>query len=201
MKESIGTVIASIICILILVIPLPAGALYLRFHIKDAGAGDYKLYYTTDGSQAFCEEQCIEGSLNSSGDEVTFRIDGTLEEKITGMRFDLPPTDQMVVLDSVSASSAGMVKDRWSVTDIFAPENLSMTNSAEVQVVPSRELAYISTSADDPYVIFAPNIVGELTGLFSHKFITKIVIVLLIVAGMIFAKLNLFEVRDGSERT
>ena len=100
-------------------------------------------------------------------------------------------------MDSVSASSGGTVNDRWSVSDIFDAGNLVMINGVQVQPVPSRELTYISTTENDPYVVFAPNIVNELTGHFSHKWGTKIVIVLLIMAAVLFYKKDLF----GSDKT
>jgi hypothetical protein len=197
MKDKYLYIIASVLCLIILLIPLPADSLFLRMHLSDSADGDFRLYYTTDGSMAFNGEQFISGSLNDKGDIVSFEMGPELEGKISALRFDLPPAEGMITVDSVSASSGGTVNGRWSVPDIFAPGNLLMVNGVQVQSVPSRELTYISTTENDPYVVFAPNIVNELTGHFSHKWGTKIVIVLLIAAAVLFYKKNLF----GSEKT
>ncbi|MCR5739160.1 MAG: hypothetical protein K6G43_05030 [Lachnospiraceae bacterium] len=196
MKDRYLYIIASVISLIILLIPLPADSLFLRMHLRQASAGDYRLYYTTDGSMAFNGEQFIEGKLNDEGDLVSFEMGPELEGRITGMRFDLPPAEALVTLDSVSASSGGTVKSRWSVPDIFAPGNLLMVNGAQVQSVPSRELAYISTTENDPYVVFAPNVVEELTGDFSHKWGTRVLVIALIAAAMVFHKKNLFDAQD-----
>ncbi|MBP1584566.1 MAG: hypothetical protein ILP17_02605 [Lachnospiraceae bacterium] len=196
MKDRYLYIIASVVCLIILLIPLPADSLFLRMHLKEASAGDYRLYYTTDGSMAFNGEQFIDGMLNDKGDIVSFEMEPELEGRITGLRFDLPPAEGLVTMDSVSVSSGGAVKSRWSVSDIFASGNLVMVNGAQVQSVPSRELTYISTTENDPYVVFAPNVVSELTGRFSHKWGTKIVIVLLIGAAMVFHRKNLFDTKD-----
>jgi hypothetical protein len=196
MKDRYIYIIASVICLIILLLPLPADSLFLRMHLKQATAGDYRLYYTTDGSMVFNGEQFIEGILNDKGDLISFEMGSELEGRITGMRFDLPPSEGMVTLDSVSVSSGGTVKSRWSVSDVFAPGNLAMVNGVQVQSVPSRELTYISTTENDPYVVFAPNVVSELAGHFSHKLGTRLVIVLLIAAAMVFHKKNLFNAQD-----
>ena len=196
MKDKYLYIIASVMCLIILLIPLPADSLFLRMHLKESADGEFRLYYTTDGSMAFNGEQFITGSLNDKGDIISFEMTPELEGRISALRFDLPPAEAMITVDSVSASSGGTVNDRWSVADIFDAGNLVMINGVQVQPVPSRELTYITTTENDPYVVFAPNIVNELTGHFSHKWGTKIVVVLLIAAAVLFYKMDLF----GSEK-
>ncbi len=200
MKESTKFIIAAVICIVILALPLPADSLFVRLHAREAVSGDFRIYYATDGTGAFDSEQFIEGSVSTDGKEITFELDPEFEGKITDIRLDLPPVSGLVILDSVSASSGGFIKERWSVTDIFASANLGYVNGTEVQTVPSRELAYISTTENDPYIVFAPNIVNELAGNFSHKFGTRIIICLLITLGVLFSKLDLFKADRSGER-
>ncbi len=201
MRESIKFIIIAVICIVILALPLPADDLYVRFHAREAVSGDFRMYYATDAAGAFDSEQFSEGTVNGAGNEITFKLDPALEGKITNIRFDLPPASGLVVLDSVSASSGGFIKKRWSVADIFAGSNLVYVNGAEVQTVPSRELVYISTTENDPYVIFTPNIVSEISGNFSHKLGTRIIICMFIALGTFFSKLDLFKAGENGEGT
>ena len=44
MKEAPKYVIAAVICLIVLIIPLPADSLFLRLSLKEAAPGDYMLH-------------------------------------------------------------------------------------------------------------------------------------------------------------
>jgi len=186
-------IVLAVFGIILMMIPFPADDLFIRFELKESVPGDYRLYYMNMDQLLYDEDHLIIGSLNDEGNIITFRLDPSLEGNIRNLRLDLPAEENVLCFSSVTASSAGVIKKRWSVPDIFAQSNMIFQNNASVQSIPSREITYVQTGADDPFIIFADNIASELTSYYSHKVLTRICVIGLILIGMILYDCELFK--------
>ena len=192
MKGTIKIIIIAVVMLVIMLIPLPADDLYLRFHVSEGEQEDYRLYYSTADNPSFDGEHYIDSSYDEKSGLVTFKIDAALEGAITGLRFDFPPAEGVTVIDGISSNSGGIVKNRFPVAEIFNDGNYLMVNGALLSTVAAREYVYASTTPDDPFVVFTPEVSSKMTSGFSHKFSTKLVIVLLIALGLFFYNKDYF---------
>lgn len=192
MKKKMAKIIPLIIMLVIILLPLPADDLYIHFHIKEGALSGYRLYYATEECPVFTEDRYVDSDFDEKNSMISFKLDNSLEGKITGLRLDLLPKDDCVSMDSVSLNSGGLIVKRWSVTKVFSEKDLLMVNGVVVQTVPSREIVYFFTTENDPYVVFSGDAVAKLSGAFSHKALTKICIALLIGIGAFFYNKDLF---------
>ena len=192
MKKNAGIIITVAVMLVIMLIPMPADALYLRFSVREGSTDDYRLYYTTVQMPVFDGANFIDSYTDERNGMVTFRIDPSMEGTITGLRLDFPPEESETVIDGISVNSGGIVKRSFSVPEIFNDAGYLMVNGMNLSTVASRETLHAVTTPDDPFVIFGPEIVKKLTTGFSHKFSTKLLIVLLIAMGMFFHKKDYF---------
>ena len=182
----------------IILIPLPADDLYLRFHIREGAVYGYRIYYATQADPNFSDAQYVDSSYDERTGNITFKFDASYEGTITGVRLDYPPADDMIVIDGVSVNSGGTVKKRISVPDLFYPENYLMVNGMNLDTIASRETVCATTTGDDPFVVFGPEGVNTLSTGFSHKWSTKLCIALLIALASVFYSKDLFG-RKASE--
>ena len=197
--KGITKIIITCICVLaVILIPLPADDLYVRFHIREGATDGYRIYYATQSNPNFTDEQHIDSEYDERTGQITFVFDPSLEGSITGIRFDYPPADDMIAIDSVSVSSGGIIKNRISVPDLFNPDDYIMVNGVNLDTVAMREIVYASTTPDDPFVVFGSEGVSLLSTGFSHKWGTKLCIALLIAIASVFYNKDLFG-RKGTE--
>lgn len=197
MKKNAGIIIAVAVMLVIMLMPLPADALYLHFSVKEGSTDDYRLYYTTAAMPVYDGTNYIDSYIDTKNGMVTFKFDPSMEGAITGLRLDFPSEEGMSVIDGISINSGGIVKKQLSVPVIFNDENYLMVNGMNISTVASRETVYASTTADDPFVVLGPEAVKALTTGFSHKFSTKLLIVLLIAAGLFFHEKDYFGTRES----
>ena len=197
--KGITKIIITCICVLaVILIPLPADDLYVRFHIREGATDGYRIYYATQSNPNFTDEQHIDSEYDERTGQITFVFDASLEGSITGIRFDYPPVEDMIAIDSVSVSSGGIIKNRISVTKLFDPDDYIMVNGATIDTVASREIVYASTTPDDPFVVFGSEGVRLLSTGFSHKWGTKLCIALLIAIASVFYNKEIFS-REATE--
>ncbi|MBO4908304.1 MAG: hypothetical protein J5476_03390 [Lachnospiraceae bacterium] len=192
MKGFTKTIITCICMLAIILIPLPADDLYLRFHICEGSTDGYRIYYATVTDPNFSDAQHVDSTYDERTGNITFILDASLEGSITGIRLDYPPADDMAVIDGVSVSSGGIVKKRISVPELFNSDDYLMVNGMNLDTIASREKVCATTTPDDPFVVFGPEGVNILSTGFSHKMSTKLCIALLIALASVFYKKNLF---------
>ncbi len=185
--------------LIIILIPLPADDLYVRFHIKEGNVSGYRIYYATDSNPNYTDEQHIDSEYDERTGQITFVFDSSLDGRITGIRFDYPPADDMITIDGVSVNSGGIVKKRLSVPALFNSDDYLMVNGATLDTIEDRETVCASTTSDDPFVVFGPEGVKMLSTGFSHKFSTKLCIALLIAIAAIFYNKDLFGSKGAEE--
>ena len=196
MSSKTKTIIITVIFLAVLIIPFPADDEYLRIHIKEGAPEGYGLFYATADNPEPSAETFIEGRDDHEEGEITFDLDAGLEDKITVVRLDFPVSDELIDLDGIYASSAGIVRSRWSVAETFNEKNIAFVNDAQVQPIPSKEIVYISVTGEDPFIVFNEDVSGQLTGHFSHKLLTKICVLGLIALGIFFYGKDMFRQSD-----
>lgn len=192
MKGISKIIITCIIVLIVILIPLPADDLYLRFHVREGSTEGYRVYYATLTDPVFSDEQSIDSAYDEETGAIAFRMDSSLEGCITGIRLDCPPRDDTIVIDGISINSGGVIRRRISVPDLFDPSDYIMVNGAVIDTIAARENVYIATTPDDPYVVFGPEGVDMISSGFSHKMSTKLCIALLIAAASALYSKNLF---------
>ena len=184
----------------IILIPLPADDLYLRFHIREGSTDGYRIYYATVNDPNYSDAQYVDSTYDERTGNITFVLDSTLEGSITGIRLDLPPADSMTVIDGVSVNSGGIVKKRISVPELFNSDDYLMVNGMSIDTIAARETVCANTTPDDPFVVFGPVGVNILSTGFSHKMSTKLCIAILIALASIFYNKDLFGSKGTEEQ-
>ncbi len=197
MKRITKTIIICVCLLVIILIPLPADDLCLRFHVREGSTGGYRIYYATQSNPDYSDERYADSVYDERTGQITFVLDASLEGSITGIRLDFPAGEDMIAIDGVSVNSGGLVKKRISVPDLFNEGNYLMIHGATLDTVPDRETVYVSVTPDDPFVVFGSEGVKLLSTGFSHKISTKICIALLIAIACAFYNKDLF----GKERS
>lgn len=185
--------VATVIAILFVLIPCPPADLILRLSFDEI-TGDYcSLYYTTDYSESFSDEQCIVSPIDSATKQVTFRLDSSLEDHITGMRLDFPVTDDLICVKSITVSSAGVIQEEYNPCHFFADANIALSNDAEITLVKPRNRAYIAAGGNDPFLILSESLTNQILNCYSHFRLTRLCICLFAVGCYLFARKNLFS--------
>lgn len=184
---------AFLIALLFIMMPLPAADLYIRLYPEEIEDDDFSLYYSTDTSD-FSQEQCIDGEVDWERSMVTFRLDHTLERHITGLRLDVPYSENLLEISNITVSSAGIIQKQFNPSTFFAEENILFKNDmGTISLVTSRNHAYLSTSGEDPFLILAPGLVAEILGAYSHLRLTRLGICLFLFLGYRMYRRNLFQ--------
>lgn len=186
--------------LVIILIPLPADDLYLRFHIREGSTDGYRIYYATLADPNFSDAQHVDSTYDERTGNITFKLDASLEGTITGIRLDSPPAGASVVIDGVSVNSGGIVKKRISVPDLFNRDNYLLVNGMSIDTIAARETVCMTTTPDDPFVAFGPEGVNILSTGFSHKMSTKLCIALMIALASIFYNKDLFGSKGTEEQ-
>ena len=182
--------------IIFLLIPLPASDLILRITLEESFSiepHDFFLYYAMDG-QTWSEEHKILGSLDEERNIVSFQVDSSLEEHLTGLRIDFPNQQQLVGVENITVSSAGFPKKQYNPCVFFDVANQKAQNGLyAIDLVPTRARAYIGTTPEDPYIILSDTLTGQITGLFSHYRMTRFFICLFASACCLSYQKKLFK--------
>ena len=201
MKRITKTIIICTCLAVIILIPLPADDLYLRFHVREGSTEGYRIYYTTQSNPDYSDEQYVDSVYDELTGQITFVLDASLEGTITGIRMDYPAGEDMIVIDGVSINSGGIVKKRLSVPALFNEGNYLVVHGAAIDTVSDRETVYVSATPDDPFVVFGSEGVKLLSTGFSHKFSTKLCIALLIAIAWVFYTKILLGKESSEEQT
>lgn len=174
--------------------PFPASNLYLRFYFRDIQDSRCELYYSTDSADGFSGERLIPAEISPEDQHVTFRLDSSLAGHITGLRLDFPSLEQLICVDNVTVSSAGVVKKQYDPCYFFHKDQIASSNDVSaVDLVVSRDIAYVATTPDDPYLVFSPNLCRQITDCYSRFRLTRLFICLFPAACYLAARSRLFK--------
>jgi len=187
--------IALLCMILFIILPFPASDLSLRLVLDEeypVSTDTFYLYYETDG-QGFQGDQMLTATVDAEKGIVTFRLASSLQGHLTGLRIDLPNTEQVVGIKDVTVSSAGVVKHRYHPCVFLAPENLKAQNGIRtISLVNARAKAYVGTTSEDPYLILSDPLTAQIAGMFSHYLLTRLLVCLFLIACFASYRKSLF---------
>ena len=194
MKKGIPYFILLGIILLIMLFPYRTSDLYIRIEFNpdsvEITEEPFYLYYELDGED-FKGDAYLESKNNPEKSEVVFRIPSEYKNHLSGIRIDFPPRNMLYEVKSVSVLSAGMVKKRFLPNKFFADANVVAKNDInEIDLVPSRLRAYISTGSADPYIVLGQELTSKIEGCYSVYMLTRILL-------CAFACLCFFSLKKG----
>lgn len=164
-----------ILAVIFVVIPLPASDVIVRVHFWEGDVTNGSLYYSTTDLFGFNGEQCIHSEFNEETGDLTFKLEGDLEDDLSGLRLDVPYSETLLGIDSITISSAGIIQKRIDPCEFLAEENRLVVNDIEaISLIESREKVYIATSGADPYIVLSEEIVEQVRDGYSHYVLTRI---------------------------
>lgn len=184
---------AIILAVVFILIPLPPAALYIRIQFDEIAGDKCTLYYATDTTGGFSEEQCILSKIDPDTNQVTFRLDSSLDGHLTDLRIDFPPAEDLVCIKTITASSAGIIQDEYNPCHFFANDNIASTHEADITLVHPTNRVYISTTENDPYIVLSSGLTAQLQDHYSHFGITRLFVCILVAIGYLFARKNPFS--------
>lgn len=158
--------------------PMHPSDIYIKVHFRDVVEGTYDLFYATENG-VFTAEQKVTSSVenNKNGGFVKFRLDGTMSEKLTGLRLDLPAGEHLICVSNISVSSAGVIKKQFAPCSFFADENIETVNHIkDISLVYAGDIVYIATNGIDPNIVMAQNIAEKVKKSSSRKYLTRLLI-------------------------
>lgn len=192
-KKLVCHCFAILFALIFILLPLPASDLIIRIYFTEISGDSCSLYYTTDTDGAFSENQVITSAINYNDMSVEFRLDGSLENHITNLRLDFPQIEQLIGIQEITASSAGVIRKSYNPCIFFADENIAFTHGTSVTLVHPRNRAYLSTESDDPHLGFTAPLITQLQRHYSHKVLSRLLICVFIGSCYIFSKKKLFH--------
>ena len=187
-------IIIFLVVLAFILVPFPAADLYIRVHFTETGGDSCSLYYTTTSNPVYTGDQCITSAIDYDLNQVTFCLDASLEKELTGLRLDFPGSGNLIGIDNITVSSAGIIQKQFNPCKFFADENIIQKNDIpEISLVTARNRAYLLPGTTDPYVVLSPALTAEITDGYSHLRLTRLSICLFVVACVFFYRKNLFS--------
>lgn len=187
MKKYILYGLSFITMILFVLMPVSASGLCFRLYLKEVTEPSCYLYYTTAEHPDYSEEQRVNGIYDEEKREVTFRLDGELAGKLTNLRLDFANCEQLIGIDGVSVSSAGVVKKQYQPAAFFENARLVLQNDIrEIDLIPAGNMAYLLTGTEDPFLVFSDRVVKEFNGYFSHYRVSRALVCVFLVGVWLF---------------
>ena len=202
----IAKIVLKIIIILFTIVfilfPIPNSDLIIRVHFMNADttksdeitSGTCALYYAIDDPYAFSPEQVIISEIDVSTKQVSFKLDGSLSNKLSGIRLDFPNADNLICVSNVTISSAGIIQKQFNPCIFFASENILDSNDIDdISLATSLNRAYIKTKSVDPYLILSDSLVSQISAGYSSYRLTRLAICIFIYLTCYLAKKNIFS--------
>ncbi|MBQ8823220.1 MAG: hypothetical protein IJZ82_11295 [Lachnospiraceae bacterium] len=194
-KKTLMAVFLAVVSLVFVFMPWPASDLYIRVHFSEINGGFLQLFYTTASNNTFCEEQCITSEVDTENKQVTFCLDKSLSEELTGLRIDFASMQDLVGVKSITVSSAGVIQEEYNPVHFFDESNIVGTNGIEISLVKTRNRAYIATSENDPHVVLSAALTEQIAGNYSHFRGTRLCICVFILGCVLLTKKNIFQTR------
>ena len=173
--------------------PQTTANLYLRLHFEYTNNDSLQLFYSTATNNIFSEEQSVIGYIDKKSKTVSFCLDKSLCDQITGLRLDFSPQEETMIINGISVSSGGVIKKDINPGDVFSDSNIIALNDLAYTPVPSWHKTYIVTQHLDPYIIFSQSLTQELTDCYSHGYMTRFFVCVFITIFIFLSKKNVFN--------
>ena len=195
MKKKIVFGLALVLAVLFVAIPLPGAGITLRLTFDEFEEGDMVLYYSTVEVPVMTPEQSIQGEYDPYRKIMSFRIPAEVAGSVQGIRIDFPEQNgQLVSIEDVTVSSAGVVKKRYIPGDFFQPGYLVAVNDIPAMSnMSAKAREYLQLGESDPYVELLAGFVAEIVSCRSTYRLTRVVMVLLAFAAWWCGSRKVFE--------
>lgn len=189
-----------VLMLLFIVLPLPASGLCIRLHFSEITNPAGFLYYTTRENPNISEDQKITGVYNEDRKEVSFWIDGIHAGELSALRLDFANDSQLIGIDGVSFSSAGVIKKQYNPVKMFGDRGVVQKNDIEaLDLLTASKQVYILTAENDPYLLFSPDVLNAVNGSFSRYRLSRFLICLFLGIMYILYQCKLFSGRTIRE--
>lgn len=194
MKHKKITIISflAVASLLFVFFPWSVSDLKLRIHFQELNGDNFQLFYSTHSNNVFCQEQSILAEVDKEKKQVNFSLSSTLCQQLMGLRIDFPVAQDLFGIKSITVSSAGVVQEEYNPVLFFAESNVVGSNGLEISVVPTRNVVYISTTENDPYIVLSNSLAQQISDNYSSFFETKLCIVLFFWGCYFLMKKNIF---------
>lgn len=194
MKKKVILGAALLMAIVFVLMPFPASDLIIRIYFDDIQGDACGLYYSTNPGKGFSGEEYISCDIDHDRKMVEYRLDGSVEDKLTALRLDWPNfLEQVICVKSITVSSGGVVRKEFNPCSFFAEESIVFAHETSVTLVHPRNRAYLSCGTDDPYQILSDSVTEEIKDSFSHRSLSRLCLCLFLAASLFFAEKNLFK--------
>lgn len=194
MKKKVILGAALLMAMVFVLVPFPASDLIIRIYFDDIQGDACCLYYSIDLEKGFSGEGYVSCEIDLDQKMVEYRIDGSVEDKLTALRLDWPNSlEQVICVKSITVSSGGVVKKEFNPCVFFADENIAFAHETSVTLVHPRNRAYLSCGADDPYQVLSDSMTEEIRDSFSHRRLSRLCLCIFLAASLFLAKKNLFK--------
>lgn len=191
------------VCILMLafiMMPFPASGLTLRLYFGGFSGDNLNLYYATDENPGISADQICVGTYDAENNLATIRLTPELADHLIQIRLDFPGTDQVLSVRNISVSSAGVIQHHYNPCDFFSERNIIAKNDVpQIDLVESRQLAYIQTSGADPYIVFDSALVRDLLRYRSSYRMSRLAACILILLGYTLYRIRPFAPKNENE--
>lgn len=192
-KKILYIVLVLLLMFVFIMFPLPASDLRIRIHFDAIEGDSLVLYYTTDSANEFSGAQSISKGIDYDAKQVTFTLDSSLENHITGLRLDFPNEEQLLCISNITVSSAGTIKRQFNPCNFFSESNILYSNDIkEMSLATAQARTYLLTSSNDPYIILSPDLCRQITNCYSHFRLTRLGICIFILGCCFFAHKKVF---------
>ena len=84
-----------------------------------------------------------------------------------------------------------MIQKEYNPCHFFAPENIALNHNADVTLVLPRNRVYVSTGADDPFLILSDALVARIDSCYSHQVLSRLCVCLFAACCLFFARRKL----------
>lgn len=194
LKKCILPALCLLLALAFILAPLPASDLILRIYFDDITGDSCVLYYSADAEKSLSPDRCLTSPIDGGKKSVEFRLDGSLENRLTALRLDWPHlTEQLICVKSITLSSGGVIRKEYNPCYFFAEGNIASSHETTASLVWPRDRAYLLTGADDPYQLLSDELTKEIGSFYSHRTLSRICLCLFLAGCCFFARKRLFD--------
>ncbi len=182
--------LAAVLAAVYIFFPRPASDLIIEITFQEISGDSLRLYYTTDTQPAYSDEQSIVCSIDYDTMKVSFRLDGSLEGHLTGLRLDFPVEEQLLSIRYVTISSGGVIQKDYNPCIFF--DEVVAANDLKMSLSDATNMVHVLTGSSDPYMVFSDSLVEQISGYYSHQIVSRLLVCMFIAACFMIGRRRIF---------
>lgn len=180
--------IAVVVTLLVLVVlPITTAKLHMKIYFE-TGEGECIIYYATTDDPILNDEKVVTAQIENGCADLV--LDAALAKNLSDVRFDFPTIKKKYRISRVELTSGGLIQKSYDASVFFNPVAVVSMNGIDAMDPVAQKVLVVTT--DDPYVVFNTDRVEEIKGAFSHYTMTKLCVLLFVVAMYLCARKKLF---------